>query len=791
MGVTFSRLVRRAALAAAILFAVAAALLPFRDFPGLAPPLRAALARAVGRPVEFTQVRCTLLPVPAFLASSVVIAEDPAFGLEPFLYADEMRVSVRLAPLLRGAVVVDAIRLSGASLNIARDEKAGFNLEAFLQRSFSFSSNSEQIPEFGLRQSRINFRSGPLKSVYYLNAVDLDLQPPRRPGQELRWRYEASPARTDRAEQGFGRFSGTGRWIPGPAGGRFAIDVSLEQSPVSELLTLLTGRDLGLQGRFAARAFLDGPFDGLDLRGALELQEMERQAFFDFRSSAMQLAFQGRLDLDRQTLDLASSPPSRGRSALPLNLRIAGRGLLTAPAWSAELGFEQIPAAGLLDLTRRLGIASPASLGVEGAVSGSAGFATGEPARGRLLAPSVELRLAGGPPVKAADASLLLEGERLVLESARILSPRGSEASVSGKWDWTSERLAFEVRTAAMEIAELNEALRLLPPLPPVPFLEHCAAGQWRGRLAFAREAADETRAASPEWSGQAALTGARCALPWLPGPLRLRKALVEPSGDGWRLRDAEAVWGGSPLALLARFDPRRKPPLEVSIQAGRLAGEELDSLFRTAMPPRRSLLDRTLRRRAAMPAWLRQLQARGLLRSAALVLGRQEFEDVEAHFHWRGGQIRLDSFTARWKGAAVSGAGSAELWREEPLYRARAAVAGLAAGPAVFDAELEAFASTLGPGIAEKARGWAELSAPLLRLPAGAARHLHVSLEYDGARSAQPWRLPEIAFWLDGQFWTGRGGASPEGALRAEFPAAGVSWDGSLWPPAVSHAAR
>lgn len=791
MGVKFPVSARRAAAAAVAVLAIAAAVLPFVDLPALAPALRAALSRAVGRPVEFSGVRCSLLPVPALLAGSVVIAEDPAFGLEPFIYADELRASVRLAPLLRGAVEVDAISLSGASLNIARDESAGFNVAAFLRKSLAISSDPERVPEIVLRKSRINFRSGSLKSVYYFNAVDLDLEPPRRPGGELRWRYDASPARTDRAEQGFGRFTGTGRWIPGPSGGRFAIDVSLEQSAVSELLVLLTGRDLGLQGRFVARAFLDGPFDGLALKGRLELQDLERQALFDFRSAGMQLALQGRLDLDRQTLDLTSAPPARGRQALPLSLRLEGRGLFTAPGWRAELGFEQIPAAGLLAFTRRLGLAAPADFQVEGAVSGSASFATREPARGRLLAPSVGLRLAEGPPVQAAGASLLLEGDRLTLESARIVSPRGSEASVTGSWDWSSARLAFEVRTAAMDIAELNGALHLLAPLPPVPFLDSCTAGQWRGRLAFTQESPEDGAAAVPVWSGQAALAGARCAPPWLPGPLRLKKALLESHGAAWRLRDAEVEWGGGALHLQIRHDPGRRPPLEVSIQARRLSGEDMESVFRAAQPSRRSLLDRTLRRRAAMPAWLRQLDIAGVARTDTLVLGRQEFDNVEARFHWRRDRIRLHSLNGQWKGAAVSGAGSADLWREEPLYSVRAAVTGLGAGSAVFDAELEAVASTLGPGLAEKTRGWAQVSAPLLRLPGGAARQLHVSLEYDGSRPAQPWSLPEISFWLEGQFWTGRGGASPEGALRAEFPASAAQWDGSLWPPALTRTGR
>lgn len=782
---------RRVLLAAVALAAAAAAGLPWVELPALAPPLKSSLSRALGRPVELGAVRCTLLPAPSLLAENVVIAEDPAFGLEPFAYADEMRASIRLAALARGALEVGSIRLAGASLNVVRDERAGFNVAAFLQKAFSPVSAAQGIPRLILKQSRLNFRSGPLKSAYYLNAVELDLQPPRRAGDELRWRYEASPARTDRAEQGFGRFSGAGRWIPGAGGGRFAVDISLERSAVQELLVLLTGRDLGLQGRFVASAFLDGPFQALELKGNLEILDLEREKIFDFKSKNLPLPFQGVLDLDRQTVQLASAPPQRGRPAAPLHVRLEGRGLLTTPSWIAGVDFQEVPASGLLEVCRRLGVPSPASLRVEGAVSGSAEFSTGQPARGRLLAPSARLRLGDGPAVEAQEAALWLEGDLLTLESARITSPGKAQASVTGSWNWTEDRLGFELRTDGMEIEEMNGALRALGAFGPVPFLEHCGAGGWRGRLVFTK-APGAGGAAIAAWTGQAALSNARCAPPWLPVSLNLRKALLEPAGPGWRLRQGEAQFGHVGVRVEARHEPEQKPPMQVSVRAGRLTGEDLEAVFHLGQPPRRSLLDRTLRRRAAMPLWLRQMDVSGSFAAEALVLGRQEFENLDAQFHWRRGQIRFERLSAKWKGAAVSGAGEAELWREEPRYRVRAAVMGLTAGAGLIDAEVEASSATLGAGLAERARGWAEVSSPLLRLGAGgSARQLHVSLEYDGAKGQQPWRLPEISFWMEGQFWSGRGIASADGAVRAEFPSPGGAWEAALWPPSVPRAAH
>ncbi|MCX7604490.1 MAG: AsmA family protein, partial [Bryobacteraceae bacterium] len=408
-------------LAAALLAAIAAGV-PFVRVPWLAGPFERSLESALARNVEFAEVRLSLFPAPSVVASQVVIAEDPAFGLEPFAYADELRAALRLAALLRGRIEPSALRLTGASLNLARSGPAGFNLAAFLQKSLADPRKSGKIPEFSLRQSRINFREGVQKSAYYLNGVDLDLEPPDAPGGALQWRYEASPARTDRAEQGFGRFSGSGRWIPGGQGGRFAIDVALERSSVSELLLLLAGRDLGLQGRFVARAFLDGPLHDLQLRGSLEMEDIDRPGLLGLRAQRYQLPLRGRLDLDRQSLELSSAPPEKGKPALPLLVRLEGQGLLSVPRWTASLGFDALPAEALLDFCRRLGLEPPADLHVDARVSGSASFATAAPAAGEIHAAEASLRLGDSPPVRAQDGLLRLEGERLLLERVRLIT---------------------------------------------------------------------------------------------------------------------------------------------------------------------------------------------------------------------------------------------------------------------------------------------------------------------------------------------------------------------------------
>lgn len=788
---TRRKALRRALAAAVLLLAGLAAGIPFVRVPWLAAPFRQAMESALGRSVEFAEVRLSLLPAPSVVAYQVVIGEDPAFGLEPFAYADELRAGLRLAPLLKGRLEPAALRLTGASLNFARSGAAGFNLALFLQKSLAGAGKSAAIPELSLRESRINFREGVQKSAYYLNAVDLDLEPPRAPGGELRWRYEASPARTDRAEQGFGRFSGSGRWIPGGQGGRFAVDVALERSSVSELLLLVAGRDLGLQGRFVARAFLDGPYNDLKLRGSLEMEDIERPSLLGLRAQRYQLPLQGRLDLDRQSLELTSAPPERGKPALPLEVRLEGEGLLSAPRWNASLGFASLPAAALLDFCQRLGIEPPAGLRVEGRVSGSAVFATGRPAAGEIRLPEASVVFGDAAPLRAEDGVLRLEGDLLLLEHARLLTPSGAGAELQGAWDMALRRLQFELRSSGMDIGELTRGLASLPGLETPPVLRACSAGSWRGRVGFSRSLPLADQPGPPRWTGQIALANTRCTPAGFPAPVLLEKAALELEDAGWRIAQAAGRFGNSVFRASLRHRPEDATPGELHLEASRLDGADLDRLFRAALPPQPSLLERTLRRRPA-PSALQRMAVAGSIQADLLLLGRQEFRDVRSRFRWKGQEVFFEGLTGHWKGFLIQGQAEASLQSAPSRYHLRAVATGAAAGAGWLEADVGAQAASLAPGMAATVKAWAEVSSPQLTLPAGPLRQLQASVEYDGSRAEQPWRLRQVAFWLDGQLWSARGSASAQGELRLEFAApAAPAWEGALWPPSAAPASR
>src|SRR5437868_11313602 len=60
------------------------------------------ISASIGRPVHFDRLSLTMLPTPGFTLENFVIDEDPAFGYEPMLRADEVHATLRLTSLWRG-----------------------------------------------------------------------------------------------------------------------------------------------------------------------------------------------------------------------------------------------------------------------------------------------------------------------------------------------------------------------------------------------------------------------------------------------------------------------------------------------------------------------------------------------------------------------------------------------------------------------------------------------------------------------------------------------------------------
>jgi hypothetical protein len=480
--------IKRSLWAAAILFVLAIAAIftaPEIEAGSFREPLGKELGRALGRPVVVQSVRYRLFPSPGLTALNLVIPEDPAYGLEPFAYVTELQTGVRLFPLLLGRVEVSSVRLIDASVNIARAGDGGWNVSRLLLGMAS-AARTGNPPALELRGCRINFRQGLVKSSYYLNNVDLDLQPPSESNRKMAWSFKASPARTDRAEQGFGRFTGEGSWGPsrGPEGSVDAT-VELETSALSEVVTLFAGQDLGLQGRLSSRVRLDGPIGNATISGQVELLEVDRAGLFGFRGRQFSLPLKGSVNLPAQSFDIRLAAPAAESAPSPFEIILSSSDTLLDPHWKAEFLFAAFPAATLADLSKRMGLGLPEGFEVSGDVSGSLVFQRNTPASGEITVAGASLAAQESGKLSADEAVIGITAGEIRLAPVSLKTERGPPDHALRTLNTVSEARELDLKFTAAPLAEIKpfglrpwqpcavpQRLRLRPAFrrPPIPF---------------------------------------------------------------------------------------------------------------------------------------------------------------------------------------------------------------------------------------------------------------------------------------------------------------------------------
>ena len=104
---------------ALLVIAVGALLLLPRwiDTPAMHAYITQLAGQAVGRPVKFTSLAVSLLP-PSVILKGLQVADDPRFGTAPFLNVDEVRVGLRVRPLLSLRIELASLTLDGARVEL-------------------------------------------------------------------------------------------------------------------------------------------------------------------------------------------------------------------------------------------------------------------------------------------------------------------------------------------------------------------------------------------------------------------------------------------------------------------------------------------------------------------------------------------------------------------------------------------------------------------------------------------------------------------------------------------------
>jgi hypothetical protein len=224
------------------------------------------LERAFGRQVDVRQFDAQVFPKLRLEANGITVGEDPAFGNEYFLRAEQLTAGLRWPGLLGGHFEFGTLSMSRPSLILVRNAQGRWNLEDWLPPAKSgdtarariygppaAAGGANRLRKIKFDDGRVNFKSGQDKRPFAFVNVSGSVEQVS-PG---RWQLqlEAQPWRSGVPLQSAGTLR-----VRGDIAGTSArlqpaqFTVHWTQASLADLLRLLRGQDYGVRGSFSLEA---------------------------------------------------------------------------------------------------------------------------------------------------------------------------------------------------------------------------------------------------------------------------------------------------------------------------------------------------------------------------------------------------------------------------------------------------------------------------------------------------------------------------------------------------------
>jgi len=731
---------------------------PFLKADRFAPAITTSLERALQRKVEVGEVRMHLLTGLGFTLSDVVIHEDPSVSAEPLAYVTSLVVRLRLFPLLRGGLEVSSLRLEEPSVNLMQTGEGVWNVQALL-RSSSQATGGD-LPDLEVRGGRLNFKIAGTKSPYYFTNADIDFSAESGERAFDLW-FRGEPARTDRPAQGFGRFTGRGRWLrPEGSEPRLEIDYQLEPSAVEELAKLLASRDLGLHGMVESKGRLAGPISAIELSGRLDLNDLHYWSQPP-RPSQWRLGYKGTWNLPGQQFRVATEAPKDG--ALPFRASVELRSYLSTPQWRVEFQPDQMPLALAVGWLRPVGERFK-DLRVEGTLSGSVVMAQDRTAEGKLTVDSFALIDKGEAVIRSAVIPVEIGDGKLKMQAGTMEFGAKGVAALEYEWNWRTREAEGRLQPKPLTIEQVQMLAELAGEKPPL--LGELRGGQIRGQLRVHR-----VEDAEPEWTGSFGLADTRVSIPELAEALELRQATVELKGDrlaakGVKARVGKIGWEGD-----YRYDASQARPHHFDVRLGRVGASELERLLAPALQRERGFVARTLRiGEDRVPEWLASRRAEGTVRMEGLEIGDQTVGNVRTTVQWDASKVSLRDLRFSWNGGEIGGELGISLEKAKPAYSWQGKAAGLNWQGGKVDANWSAEARGMGLEIGRSGKAKGEVSGEQVQLGESSARRIAAKFGMRVESGGLKVDLEKVEAEIGGTSWTGKGSTQKDGRLVVDL---------------------
>ncbi|MBV9613356.1 MAG: hypothetical protein JO091_12855, partial [Acidobacteriaceae bacterium] len=642
-------------------------LAPVLDGSRLSAPIQRALESSLGRRVSFGKVHFTLFTGPGVSLDDVVISEDPRYGLEPFAYVSTLQAHLRVDKLLMGHIQFSSLRLVDPALNLVKRSDGSWNVVTLVERVGAPRRMPLNLfPAFEVTGGRIDFKLGTRKTTLYLSDADLAVYPQR--SGKLYMRFSGSPARTDRAGNGFGHLRGTANWYRGTANAdQLHADVTLDPSNLSELTTLIQGQDLGVHGTISSRAHIEGPATALRITGELRLQDVHRWDLLPSSGEDWRIRYHGDFDLLTHRLDLETLPWHAGDTT-PVALQIHVGNVLGRTDWFVQAQLNNASLSDLLPLGRRMGLSLPENLVLTGALVGAVGYTSASDLTGHVAINNANATLPHFPPLHAATVDATVSADRIHLEPADLDTGQGT-LQASGDYYLRRQQVVASLSTENFSVDALKHTVDAWFGAPAA--LSMFNGGDVTGSFLYSHA---ETN--PPAWSGQFQVSGATLTPPGCAIPLENSQGRVTFDDSTFDLARFSATIDNRVVHAAYHYETAATPRERIHLEIPVVDVAQLETTLEPALKAQ-DLLARLRISRRAIPPWLAARNLDGDVTIANFSVNQTSLGPLSARFLWHGTDLQFTALQLNLPEGLIRARGHVNLASYLPRYRFTAKVAG------------------------------------------------------------------------------------------------------------------
>ncbi len=642
---------------------------PLIDAARFSGPIQQAIEESLGRKIQFSAIHLSLFSGPGFSLENVSISEDPRYGLEPFAWVPNLQAHLRIDKLLRGQIRLSSLRLEGPALNLVKRSDGTWNVVELVQRlSAPRRMPLNFFPTFEVADGRIDFKFGSRKTTFYVLNADLAIYPER--SGKLSVQFSGSPARTDRAGNGFGHLRGTADWYRNsvePEATQLQADIALDNSNLSELTTLVQGEDIGVHGSISGHARVAGPIESLRVTGDLTLGDVHRWDLLPATGENWRIAYEGDIDWAAHRMNVHTLAAAQGEPN-PVAVDLNVDEFLTHPRWSLVAKLDHAPLDKLLPVGRRMGLSLPEDIKVTGSVDGSIGYSNAAGVSGNVAISDASATLSNVPPLRTGALTATLFPDRIHFEPAVIDTTEGS-LRAGGDYYLSPQRSAATLSVTGFSIDVLKSTIDAWFGTPPA--LAVLKGGRIDGTFNYLHQ-----QPAAPAWSGQFQFADATVQPEGLGVPLSKAGGQVQFDATTLDLTRFASKLGQQDIRGSYRYSADAKRPERLRVEMAAADLGDLESALDPALTTR-GLLARLHVTSRSMPGWLASRNMEGELAVGAFSIGGIALGPMTSHFIWQGANLQISQVKINLPEGLIRARGLVNLASYAPKSRFTAQVAG------------------------------------------------------------------------------------------------------------------